>query len=567
MTNLILVGFSLTGKSEVGRMAAERLGLPFVETDDAIAALAGKPVPRIFAKDGEPAFRALERQVVAQACRKHPQVIATGGGAVLDPDNRAAMLKSGVVICLGAKPDTIHRRLQRQLRSSRARAVRPLLEGGDPLKRIQALKVEREPYYALADWTIQTDHLSLEQVVDEVLRAYDLLKAKAKGRSRVAIMFPPADVRPAPPPPAFPGASFVVRTATATCPGYVGWGLLDHLGERLKQLGLKGAAYVITDSSVFSHYGERALTSLKAAGFEADAFVVPAGEASKSLEQAERIYDWLAQRRAERGHAIVALGGGVSGDLGGFVAATYLRGLPLVQTPTSLLAMVDAAVGGKVAVNLPVGKNLVGAFYQPRMVLADTQTLTTLPPRELTSGWSEVVKHGLILDASLFDRIEGHIDEMKRLDRDLASQVVERSMAIKADVVNQDERETLGIRTILNYGHTIAHAIEAASSYEAYLHGEAVSVGMMGAARIGVEMGVTPPAVLDRQERVLRKFGLPLACPGLDPDAILHAMSLDKKVVGKAIRWVLLQDVGGATVRGDVPQDLVARTVHSLTNP
>jgi 3-dehydroquinate synthase len=235
---------------------------------------------------------------------------------------------------------------------------------------------------------------------------------------------------------------------------------------------------------------------------------MPAGEQHKTLETVEHVYAWLADRKAERGHIIVAVGGGVVGDLAGLVAATYLRGMPFAQVPTSLLAMMDAAIGGKVAVDLPQGKNLVGAFYQPKFVLSDVSTLQTLPQRELTSGWAEAIKHGLILQPDLLDSFERDRDDILALKPDVATDIIRRSVAVKANVVSQDERETLGVRILLNYGHTLGHAIEAASGYGNFLHGEAVSVGMMGAAYIGNAMGMMSDEEVDRQRAILESYGL-----------------------------------------------------------
>ena len=355
-----------------------------------------------------------------------------------------------------------------------------------------------------------------------------------------------------------------------------GWGLLDELGERLVELGIKGPVYVISDDHVFPAYGRTAQRSLQQSQIEAHSYIVPSGEPSKSLGMAEPIYHWLVERKAERGHAVVAVGGGVVGDLSGFVAATFLRGVPFVQVPTSMAAMVDASIGGKVAVNLPHGKNLVGAFYQPKLVLADVSALSTLGRRELAEGWAEAIKHGLILDAELLDVFEEHAEALMDLTapdgddalaetrRDIATVVIRRSMAIKAQVVSEDERETLGRRTLLNYGHTIGHAIEAAAGYGEYMHGEAVSVGMMGAARISQGMGMIKEDLVERQRHLLERFDLPTEAPGVDPELIFQAMSLDKKTEDGAIKWVLLEGVGGAVVRRDVPSRLVEEAVRSV---
>ncbi|HEV2236915.1 MAG TPA: 3-dehydroquinate synthase, partial [Ktedonobacterales bacterium] len=260
----------------------------------------------------------------------------------------------------------------------------------------------------------------------------------------------------------------------------------------------------------------------------------------------------------ERGEAVIALGGGVVGDLAGYAAATYLRGLPLVQVPTSLLAQVDASIGGKVGIDHPRGKNLIGAFHQPRLVLADPATLLTLPPRARREGWAEVVKHGVALDADYFATLERDADILAALDPAATTTAIAASVQLKATVVERDEREgAAGARQLLNYGHTIAHALEAVTGYGAWLHGEAVAVGMTVAARIGARLGVTPPAVVRRQDALLARFGLPVRCPGVAAAALLRATLWDKKVRGGAVRWVLPTAIGAAIVRGDVPEEVV----------
>ena len=362
-----------------------------------------------------------------------------------------------------------------------------------------------------------------------------------------------------------PNLAATVHHSGGSYPVFAGWNILDDLGERLVDVGVKGTAYIITDDNVMNPYGRRVQRSLQAAGVAAHCFIIPAGETSKSFELAQAIYHWLAERRAERGHAIVSVGGGVPGDLGGFVAATYLRGMAFVQVPTSMAAMVDASIGGKVAINLPAAKNLVGAFYQPKGVFADASALSTLGKRELAEGWAEAIKHGFILDAELVDVFEEHAEALMDVDPEISADVIRRSMAIKAEVVSQDERETLGVRILLNYGHTIGHALEASTEYGRFLHGEGVSVGMMGAARIASEMGLLSPAVVDRQQRLLERFNLPISAPGVPAEDVLTAMSLDKKVQSGTNRWVMLEDVGRSVVRQDVPWELVERTVRDLT--
>ncbi|SVA71534.1 uncharacterized protein METZ01_LOCUS124388 [marine metagenome] len=320
------------------------------------------------------------------------------------------------------------------------------------------------------------------------------------------------------------------------------------------------AAYVIADESAYP-YASKTQLSMEGVGIPTNIYMIASGETSKSLETVRKVYSWLAERKAERGHLILAVGGGVVGDLAGFVAATYLRGIPFVQVPTTLLAMMDASIGGKVAVDMPQGKNLVGAFYQPRFVLSDVETLKTLPVRELTSGWAEAIKHGLILDDGLLDTFENNVSEIKSLDSEIATAIIRKSVAIKAGVVSQDEKETLGIRILLNYGHTIGHAIESITGYTKYLHGEAVSVGMMGAAKIGELLQIMDVDEVERQKEVLQAYGLPISAPGLNSESILSAMTSDKKTTGGSINWVLLNGIGNAITSNDVPDKYVSEAL------
>ena len=361
--------------------------------------------------------------------------------------------------------------------------------------------------------------------------------------------------------------AFVVRAPSATYPVYVEWGALDRIGEHLLAAGLRGPVYVVSDSTVAWMYAGRVEQALGNAGLESHFYTVPAGEASKSLATAGELYTWLAERRCERGSTILALGGGMVGDLAGFAAATFLRGVAVVQAPTSLAAMVDASIGGKTAVNLPAGKNLVGAFYQPRMVAADLTTLRSLSAREMASGWAEAIKHGLILDPSLYRLFEERVEDLLDLEPEITEEVVRRSMAIKGRIVEEDERETLGRRMLLNYGHTIGHGLEAATEYNTLLHGEAVSVGMAAVGEIGRHMGLVSQEEVEQYTSVLRSFGLPVAAPGVDPDLVLAAMKMDKKASGRRINWVLLEGIGRAVVRSDVPEDLAEATVRAVCSP
>lgn len=545
--NIFITGFSGSGKTATGKEVARRLGWRFVDTDEDIVRAAGKSIEAIFAQDGEPAFRDLEHRCLSTACEGERQVVSTGGGIVVDQRNRELMQRSGVVVSLEARPETIYRRLADQGRESGEREARPMLGRDGGLDRIRTLKSERQPSYALGQWTVHTDRFSPDQAADEVIRGFRMIaKQSAAGGNQ-------ADT----------DLAATVRTPGGDYPVWVGWGILGDLGVHVRRVLDPGTAYVVADEGSYKH-GRHAQLSMESAGIATHLFVAPHGEVHKNLRTVRHMYDWLVERRAERGHMIVAVGGGVIGDMAGFVAATYLRGLPFAQVPTTLLSVVDASIGGKVGVDLPEGKNLVGAFYQPRLVLADVETLQTLPRRELASGWAEAVKAGLILDEELFRTFERQGEDIRSLDREVAGGVIRRAVAIKAGVVSQDERESAGARMLLNYGHTVGHALEAATGYTTFLHGEAVSIGMMAAAYISHETGLLAEDDVARQRTALEGFGLPVSFEGADSSEIREAMRSDKKIAAGAVRWVLLDGIGNAVVRDDVPAEAVRHALERL---
>ncbi len=557
---IVLTGFSGTGKSSVAPLVARRLGWELIDTDCLVEKMAGRGISELFREEGEPRFRAMEAQAVRQACARSPAVVSVGGGAVLSVDNRRLLADGGFIVCLEARPDTCLERLRQE--GDGEPGGRPLLAGPDPLGRLRALKASRQPFYALCDWTVQTDGLTPEDVAGEVVRAYELFAAPAMaqpGRLE-AIASPALDAGAAIP----PDAACLVRTASGSYPVVVRWGALESVGERLKQMGLGATVHVVSDEQVYRHLGAQVEQGLVRVGIPFGSFTIPPGEANKSLEVASQLYDWLVERRAERGHTVLALGGGVVTDLAGFVAATFARGLSLVHAPTSLLAMVDPAIGGKVAVNHPRAKNMIGVFYQPRLVVADVAALRSLPPRELRSGWAEVIKHAFIADEGYLRFLEENTGRILALDPESTTHAIERSVRIKAHVVSLDEREETGLRTILNFGHTVGHAIEAATGYGCYLHGEAVAIGMVAAVEISRRMGLIGPEVATRLSDVLASFGLPQRAEGVDGRAAKEAMALDKKVRGRALRWVLLEGIGRPVVRSDVPPEAVDAAMEKV---
>lgn len=331
-------------------------------------------------------------------------------------------------------------------------------------------------------------------------------------------------------------------------------GLLDEIGPSLSGLGFSGSVTVITNPLVASHYADRVRRSLEGSGFRVLQLEMPDGEEFKNLCEVSKIYDALIEAKTERTTPVVALGGGVTGDLAGFVSATYLRGVPYVQVPTTLLSQVDSSIGGKTAVNHPKGKNLIGSFYQPRVVFIDPDVLRTLEERDVRSGLAEVVKHAAIRDESYFTFLEENAEGLLSLDDEII-EAIERSCVIKAGVVSEDERET-GVRAILNFGHTFGHAIEAVSGYGRMRHGEAVAIGMVMAAGFSEELGYAPSGTRERIEKLLSSLGLPTSVFGLSADEVFASMLLDKKVKGGGLRFVLIKEIGEVFIRevsgGDV---------------
>jgi 3-dehydroquinate synthase len=348
-------------------------------------------------------------------------------------------------------------------------------------------------------------------------------------------------------------------------PIHVGARLLGQPELLLPHLVRKQAA-IVTNTTVAPLLLEKFAAPLAAAGVEVISIVVEDGEEYKTWATVDKVCDALLARRCGRDTTLIALGGGVIGDLTGFAAAIYQRGVPFVQIPTTLLAQVDSSVGGKTAINHPRGKNMIGAFYQPRVVIADTDSLRSLPPRELRAGLAEVIKHGVIRDPAFFAWLEQNIDRLLRLDEEAVTHAVVRSMEIKADVVGQDEREQ-GLRAILNFGHTFGHAIETGMGYGAWLHGEAVAAGMAMAADLSARLGLIDRQLVERIHVLLRRAGLPVEAPQLGIERFHELMSIDKKAESGRVRFVLIERLGSAVVRGDVPAQLLDATLASMQAP
>jgi 3-dehydroquinate synthase len=343
----------------------------------------------------------------------------------------------------------------------------------------------------------------------------------------------------------------------------IGADWIEDVGTSLRRVLKHERVVVVSDRRVAALYAERVIKSLIAAGYSADLHIIPNGESLKILDTVSRIYDFLIEYNYSRESSLVALGGGVVGDITGFAAATYMRGINYVQVPTTLLAMVDSSVGGKTGVNHPLAKNIIGAFYQPKMVFIDTAMLKTLDPREFRAGFAEVIKHAVIWDAEFFEYLEKNVARIFALDPESLRPVVKTCCSIKARVVEEDEREA-GVRAILNLGHTIGHALEAVTRYRVYLHGEAIAVGMVAACRIAVKMGMFSNAEAARVERIILQSNLPHHIRQADPDDILERLKKDKKVRDSKVRFVLPEKIGRVAIRDDVSSVIIRGVLNEL---
>jgi shikimate kinase/3-dehydroquinate synthase len=507
------------GKSSVGKALAARLGRPFFDLDEEIARAAGERPGEIISRRGEPAFRDLEGEVLRRVALSDGRIVALGGGTLERPENLDLVRQRGALVYLQAAPEVL---LQRT--AADGLASRPLLSG-DALARMNDLLARREDTYRRADLTVSTEGRNVDEVAA-------VIAGEGVDLERIDV--------------AAPGGHYPIFFASDERGRLGGLVAARHGGAR---------AALVVDSAIDARYGPEAEASLRAGGLDPHRIAVPAGEGSKSMEGLSRLYDALLGAGLDRGSPVVALGGGVVGDLAGFAAATLFRGVPLVQVPTTLLAQVDSSVGGKTGINHPAGKNLIGAFHQPSLVFADTSYLASLPARDLRAGLAEVVKYGVIADADLFASLERNAGQLLAGDPEALRGAVRRCCEIKAAVVAADERETSGARAVLNFGHTFGHALERLTGYEEMRHGEAVAVGMVVAARLSALLGLCDATVPDRIAGLLARLGLPTT-HAFSPEAIVDAARTDKKVRSGAIHLLLVEAVGRVRRVPFAPSDL-----------
>lgn len=557
--SIVLVGIMGSGKTSVGRRLAARLGLDFVDADAAIETAARMTIAEIFKRHGETFFRDREHHVIARLITEGQKVLATGGGAFMREDTRKKIGESGLSIWLKADHDVLMRRV-------RKRSNRPLLHTDDPEATMQKLIDERYPIYALADYTIHSGDGPHDLVVEHIMTELERTLPADPGTTQAPAPSPSALAAP------LPVKKVPVELGDRRYDILIGPHLVEEAGQHIAKLFPGSACTVVTDR----HVAERHLPSLEAgldgAGIRHTRCIVEPGEASKSYEVFAQVCDSIIEARMERRDLVIALGGGVIGDLAGFAAASVRRGMRFVQIPTTLLSQVDSSVGGKTGINSKHGKNLVGAFHQPSLVLADTGALATLPTREFRAGYAEVAKYGLIDNPQFFAWLEQNWRGVFGAGPELVHAIA-TSCASKAAVVIRDETEQ-GDRALLNLGHTFGHALEALTHFNGarLVHGEGVAIGMACAFRFSHRLGICPRDDMERAVAHLTTVGLPTQIQSVSgwnhsAQEILNAMYQDKKVERGALTFILAKGIGKSFVAKNIRgEDVLAFLEEDLAH-
>ena len=532
--NIILVGMMGAGKTTVGKMLARQLGKTFIDCDEEIQKRTGVKISHIFDVEGEEGFRVRESAVIHELIKLDNIILATGGGAVLKPDNRDILKKNGVVIYLKSG---VHDLWQR----TRHDHNRPLLQTANPRAKLQEIFEQRDSLYtAVADHIVHTGKQSVQTLIARLIKKLNTPVTDIPSIHNMQTLDLGLDER-----------SYQI---------HIGQELMNQAELLLKHIPHKRAV-VVSNTTVAPLYLEKLSNTLASNGIQIQSIILPDGEQYKNSASLNHIFDELLGNRSERTTPLIALGGGVIGDLTGFAAATYLRGVPFIQIPTTLLAQVDSSVGGKTGINHPLGKNMIGAFYQPRVVIADVATLNTLSNKELRAGIAEVIKYGLIRDLPFLEWLELNMEKLLQRDPEALQYAIVRSCRNKAEVVGNDERES-GERALLNLGHTFGHAIENAMGYGVWLHGEAVAAGTMMATDLSGRLGWLTEQDVERTKALFLAAGLPVKGPHLGNEKYIQLMGLDKKVADGKIRFVLLKQLGQAVISDQVPAELLKQTLE-----
>ncbi|MBX3617624.1 MAG: 3-dehydroquinate synthase [Nitrosomonas sp.] len=542
-TNIILIGMMGAGKTTIGKALANALNKEFIDSDHEIQKRTGVKIPVIFEIEGEAGFRKRESETLSDLVNKENVVLATGGGAVLNSGNRQLLRRSGIVIYLRASVNDLYRR-------TRYDKNRPLLQTDNLYARLSELYGQRDSLYR------ETAHLIVDSGKQGIRFLVQKLINKLISNDLDYIMYGrDKDVMQT------ITVDFTSSSEKRNYPIHVGHGILQQIDLIVNCLPQKRVA-IVSNTTIAPLYLDKLRAALETRGVVSIPIILPDGEACKNWETLNLIFDALLKNHCERKTAILALGGGVVGDLTGFAAATYLRGVPFIQIPTTLLAQVDSSVGGKTGINHPLGKNMIGAFYQPRMVLADSATLNTLPDRELRAGIAEIIKYGLIRDPVFFEWLEQNMHRLLARDPTTLNEAIRRSCENKAEIVASDERER-GVRALLNLGHTFGHAIENGMGYGVWLHGEAVAAGTILAAELSRRMKLISETDVNRIRKIFLQVGLPVVAPKMPVEQYLELMMLDKKVESGKTRFIVLNRIGEAVMRADVPPELLNDTIRA----
>lgn len=526
--NIVLTGFMGTGKTTVGMELARLTGLGFVDADLLIERRLGLEVRDIFRLHGEARFREEERRLARELSSLRDTVIATGGGMVIDPESRSALESTGELVCLRGKPETIVKRLQRG-------PTRPLLAEEDGLSRVEELLASREKMYGSIGHIVDTDGLSPIQIAKKVLDGL----------------------------PSCTRRIVVEMDGIGTYPVLVGRGLFAEVPGLLSSLGARPELFVVTDSNVQALYWKRLRRLLVGVGYRPRVFAFPVGEERKTIRTVTAIHSFLASSDAQRDSHVVAFGGGVTGDIAGFAASTYMRGIPLVHLPTTLMAQVDSSIGGKTAVNMPQAKNLIGTFCPPRMVVTDPDLLSTLPTAEVRSGIAEMLKTAIIEGEDAFQALDALLEDVLEKKTAYLEHLIHRCAGKKAAIVSRDPFEK-GERRVLNLGHTFGHAIEKAGNYSGISHGEAVAVGIRIACALSSRLGRMPAQEAGRITGFLERAGLPTRTPRFVKRDVLAAALLDKKARRGRITLVLPARIGEIEIVEDVKPGILERILEEI---
>ncbi|MCB1984536.1 MAG: 3-dehydroquinate synthase [Burkholderiales bacterium] len=540
-SNIILVGMMGAGKTTIGKALASYTGKLFLDCDHEIQERTGVKIPVIFEIEGEAGFRKRESLALQDLVRNNNIVLATGGGAVLSQENRRLLKQNGIVVYLRASVNDLYRR-------TRHDKNRPLLQTNDLRARLVELFDQRDMLYQeTAHITIDTSKQNVRTFVKALVQQLVSYKSFQSTFTQDLMRTITVD--------------FSLSSEAKSYPIHIGNGILNQIELITSCLKQKRVA-IVSNTTIAPLYLDKLRSALEKNGVQSIPIILPDGEAYKNWETLNLIFDALLQNHCERTTTILALGGGVVGDLTGFAAATYLRGVPFIQIPTTLLAQVDSSVGGKTGINHTLGKNMIGAFYQPRMVLADSATLDTLPDRELRAGLAEIIKYGLIRDPVFFEWLEKNMQRLLVRDPAILNEAIQRSCENKGEIVAADEKES-GVRALLNLGHTFGHAIENGMGYGVWLHGEAVAAGTVLAADLSRRMKLINDADVVRIRKIFEQTGLPVAAPRMKPEKYLELMALDKKVSAGKTRFILLNRIGEAVMRADIPSALIIETLNA----